>query len=398
MKQFEITYFGGPTADHIVKPEVIADIAASGITLIPLNYDIETNKKALKLLNLYGMKAIVSDERINEVFKNDDFSSAYSMAEAVEKEYSGFGNILGWDITDEPEAYKFPILSAIVKAFQKYSPNKESYINLFPNYATLEDLSTKDYMTYLESFINMVDIDVLSYDHYHFRGREVDEECVSEALNERDRKIRIDAIAPRDQGQGFFENIEDVNLVAKKYDLDPMQIILLIEHGSYRNLTRAEILWEVNMSLAYGMRRISYFTYWTPEYDPFWRCKNAMVDINCEKLPHYYDVQSINKEILDIGRWLFDKNTVEIFHIGTAEAGTKLFTSYNFITSIDGSDGVISFFDDGSVYLVNRSFQSENTFTIHTDSPMTIRKNGIFVPFEETIISLDAGAAVLLKI
>ena len=35
MKQFDITYFHGPFAEYVVREEVIADIAASGMTLMP---------------------------------------------------------------------------------------------------------------------------------------------------------------------------------------------------------------------------------------------------------------------------------------------------------------------------------------------------------------------------
>lgn len=33
MKRFDITYFGGPPAEYIVKEEVIEDMARAGITL-----------------------------------------------------------------------------------------------------------------------------------------------------------------------------------------------------------------------------------------------------------------------------------------------------------------------------------------------------------------------------
>ena len=399
MKQFEITYFYGPFPEFIVKPETIADIAASGMTLVPLHYDAETNKKALPLLAHYGLKALISDSRIGAVYKNNDLAGADAMVKEVVDDYACFDNILGWDVVDEPAADKFPVLAAIVNAFHKYSPDKETYINLFPNYATPEQLGNPDYMSHLEAFVNVVQPDQLSYDHYHFRGRDVDEKCIADHLDERSRLIHIDAIAPRAEGQGFFENIEDIRNVAQKYDLDPMLIVLLVEHGPYRNLTRGEIFWEANMCLAYGMRRISYFTYWTGPYDDFWRTANAMCGSDGTKLPHYYDVQAVNAAIADIGRWLFDKNCAEVFHLGTPEAGSKIFTPYGGITAVDGKDGVISFFDDGSVYLVNRNFQYENTFTIHTDQPVAIRKNGIFVDYDiNQPITLGAGEAVLLKI
>lgn len=94
---------------------------------------------------------------------------------------------------------------------------------------------------------------------------------------------------------GFFENIEDVRSVAAKYDLAAMLIVLLTEHGPYRNLTRAELFWEVNMCLAYGMKRISYFTYWEPGHDDFWRWTNARATPRATRPSHYEDVSVINR-------------------------------------------------------------------------------------------------------
>ena len=41
-----------------------------------------------------------------------------------------------------------------------------------------EFICNPDYMSHLEAFANIVGPDVLSYDHYHFRGCDVDENCI----------------------------------------------------------------------------------------------------------------------------------------------------------------------------------------------------------------------------
>lgn len=76
----------------------------------------------------------------------------------------------------------------------------------------------------------------------------------------------------------------------RKYNTPIMLIVLLVEHGYYRNLTRSEILWEVSHSLVYGVKRMSYFTYWLPAADDFWKYDNAMTDAEGRLQPHYYDV------------------------------------------------------------------------------------------------------------
>ncbi len=396
MQKFDITYFHGPFSAYIDKPEVIADIAASGITLVPLNSDTATNKRALPVLAKYGLRAVVQDSRVSRIYYNDDGAGADACVREVVADYAAFDNIIGWDIVDEPTAAKFPILAAIVGAFRRYSPDRETVINLLPNYATPAQLGNPDYMSHLEAFVNIVRPHFISYDHYHFLGRENRRAATSDTVNERERLIRLSAETTVDRG-GFFENIADVRTVSLKYDIDAMLIVLLTEHGPYRNLTRGELFWEVNMCLAYGMRRISYFTYWEPSHDDFWQWTNAMCDTEGNKMPHYYDVQAINAVIRPVGEYLFSRKSTAVFHIGTPEPGAQKFENYDVITSIDGDCGVIGFFDDGSFYLVNRDYLRERTFKIHASAPLATLQNGVFVGLPDTTITLGAGEGILIK-
>ncbi len=399
MKQFDITYFHGPFADFVVREDVIAEIAASGMTLVPLHYGTETNKQALPILRRFGLRAIVSDPRISQVYWKDDLAAADAAAKEVVADYAEFDNIIGWDIVDEPNAAKFPVLAAIVNAFRRYSPDKETVINLFPNYASPEQLGNPDYVSHLEAFVNIVRPHLLSYDHYHFLGRQNRNEILDLDVDDRERMIRMAAETTENRA-GFFENIEDFRSVALKYDIDQMLIVLLTEHGPYRNLTIGELYWEVNMCLAYGMKRISYFTYWEPSHDDHWQWTNAMCDTEGNKMQHWYDVKEINADIAPAGRRLFNTKSEAVFHIGTPEPGAKKFESYGAITAIDGENGVIGFFEDGSIYLVNRDFIQDNTFTIHTDKPLSVLSDDRFIPVDDCVITVELGAgeAVLLKV
>ncbi|MBQ2713078.1 MAG: hypothetical protein IJF71_06820 [Clostridia bacterium] len=398
MKQFDITYFHGPFPNYIADENVVADIVESGFTLVPLNYTTEVNKKALPVLKKFGLRAIVSDPRITDIYTEDNLIDADATVKEVVNDYKSFDNIIGWDIVDEPHASKFPVLSAIVNAFRRYSPDKETVINLFPNYASPEQLGNPDYISHLEAYVNTVRPNMLSYDHYHFLGRENRNAILNLDVDERERLIRLSAEKMEDRAE-FFENIEVFRSVALKYDIDPMLIVLLTEHGSYRNLTIGELYWEVNMCLAYGMKRISYFTYWEPVADPFWQWTNAMCDTEGNRMQHWYDVKKINKAVMSAGIHLFNTESEAVFHIGAPEKGAKSFEKYGAISSIDGENGVIGFFEDGSIYLVNRDFAHGNTFTLHTDRPLSVFADNRFVPSDgnTVTVALGAGEAVLLK-
>ncbi len=402
MKKFDITYFNGPPHEYFTKPETVADIAAAGITLVPIMGDLKTNREVLTLLRQYGLRAVVSDTRLGPIYGTDNIAAADEAVKQIVADYADFENVIGWDLVDEPHSKKFPILAAIVNAFRRYSPDKETVINLFPNYADpAVQLGNPDYISHLEEFVNVVRPHFISYDHYHFLGRTKRKETLlnSENIDEREMSIRISAAQTEDRG-GFFENIEDVRNVALKYGLDAMLIVLLVEHGLYRNLTYGELLWEVNMCLAYGFKRISYFTYWTPPYDACWEYTNAMCDTEGKKMQHYYDAQKINSIIRPVGEYLFDRTSVGVYHLGESEKGTAQFESFGKIKKIDGDNGVIGCFDDGTMYLVNRDFLKENTFTLHVTSPLTVMRDGYFTDLtseNSVLITLAPGEGVLLK-
>ena len=402
MNRFDITYFYGPDEKHIAHAETLGDILASGMTLLPLCADTATNKKALRLLAELdgGAHANVHDPRFGELYSQENSASADGVVKAVVEDYREFGNLAGWELTDEPSASKFSILGEIVAALRKYSPEKETVINLFPNYATPEQLGTPDYESYLDEFIRVVKPDFLSYDHYHFLGRDtkpLDAGCA----DERERLIREAAQKTADRA-GFFANAEAVRAAALRHGLPAMMIALLTEHGPYRNLTRAELLWEANMCLCYGFKRLSYFTYWEPEYDEFWRWTNAMCDTHGRKTPHYYDVRAIAARLRPIGERLYTLRSEGVYHLGAVEPGCRRLESDCGLPTIDGENGVAGLFSDGSFYLVNRSHADTNRFDIHSKTLSRFdaeQRRFVPLPSDNGVVSvrLEAGEGALLR-
>lgn len=396
MKRFDITFFFGPDPKHVVMDEVIADMAASGITLAQLNHDTDVNRAALPVMAKYGIRADVGDPRITKLYREDNAADADEVVRQVVADYAAFDNVEGFDICDEPHSDNFATLAAIVAAFKKYAPDKETVINLYPNYASPEQLHDVDYISHLRHFAEVVKPHFISYDHYHFLGRDQQQVAqIDDTVDERERMIRESVQACTDRG-GFFRNMEDVRAVGLENDLEQMLIVLLIEHGPYRNLTRAEILWEVNVCLAYGYHRLSYFTYWNPGEDPYWRWENAMCNRDGSKCQHWYDVQSINAEVRPIGEYLFETKSAAVFHTGDPEPDTTPFAGYGKLKAVSGGNAVIGCFEGGSFYIVNRDYQNSVTLTLEADGDLTAFADGAFAPCGNEI-TLPAGGGILLK-
>jgi len=345
MEKFEITYYYGPQGQDLCNEEYIKKIAECGFTSIPVEgYDPTINKTALGYLRKYGMTcAGLKDNRLIHAQTLTSQTEVDALVSETVNDYKDYFDVIKeWWIRDEPSASDFPALARVIDALHRIDPERGTMINLFPTYASDAQLGTNGYQEHLDKYIETVKPDYISYDHYHFQKNTT-------------RK-------------GFFENIEIIRDTAIKNELDPMLIILLTEHMSYADLTKYQIEWEVNMCLTYGMKRISYFTYWLGAELIAEGWSNACMDTTGKIYPHYYDVQEINKWLLPLGNELFDKNSTAVFHTrtkggGSLEKGCEAYKSYGDLGEIaTDASVVIGFFDDGSFMITNRMYtDTENS-------------------------------------
>ena len=356
----DITYFYGPPDDCIVREEVIRAIAEAGFTLIPLEAaNPEVNKAALRLCGRYGLKALVRDGRIERFLRRPEERPEAAVA-AMVADYAAFDNVQGWYITDEPHTGDFPRLAEIASAFRRAAPGREVYINLFPDYADPGMLRAVDYASYLRLFVETVRPEILSYDYYPFLGRDrsVSADKLFLVETERERGIRQAAARMEDRTE-FFRNLGAIREAGLEAGIPTMLILQLTEHGYYRNPTKEELLWQVTHALAYGVSRISYFTYWLPDSDDgFWLWDNAMVERDGSPNPHYHQVREINRRLRSLGKALEGRTSEAVFHADPAEPYGLPLRSHGALRSLSGGAAVVGFFDDGSFLVTNKDFRA----------------------------------------
>ena len=394
MKEFGITYYWGPHGEQAIDESFWQAIAECGFTTVPLeNNSIENNKIALGYMKKYGLRcSSVWDVRIWQIFVSATAPTDEQIDATVREvvaDYADFDIIDGWWLSDEPSTEKFPILGKLVAAFRKYAPDTECMINLFPNYAkTSTQLVAASYESYLKRFCDEVNPGFLSYDHYHFM------------LNDSARR-------------GFYQNFEQIRNAALENNLDYMSIILLTKHNSYADLTRGQILLEVNTALAYGCKRVSYFTFILDPDLLADKWDNACMSWTGEKYPHYYEVQKINAEILPLGRELYGKKSTAVFQIvrGNPETGCTAYTGYGDLGEVEGVSFVAGFFDDGSFMIANRKY-ADGEYGLNTLTFIDV-KDGLeffdvtdssWKPFEERdaegryVWNCGAGEGMLFRV
>ncbi len=413
MDKYPITYWCGVPTKFLLGPDGKVDrsrfeeMKEAGFTLIDAMREIDQNKQILKIAEELGLEVQVFDWRIADAIYHED--KRRELLTKVVEDYKDFPALHSYHLFDEPSKNMFDNLADVRKILGELDPEHESYINLLPNYASLEQLGHPSYEDHLEDFIKTVNPELISYDHYNLLKSGVMQ--VPEIEDERERLI-VEAACSKDERAGFYDNLEIVREISMKHGLPYMLIVLVVEHGPYRNPTEAELRWEVFQSLAYGSSRMCYFTYWTPgvdgsDNDAIWHWENGMISKDGERTPHYYMIKEINRELCAMGTQLIDKKSLGVFHTATApEHKTKLFEGFGAVEKIEGDDITVGFFEDDFAVLSNKSYDCEATVKLTCKAGSTLsvfdaaEEEWIVLEAENNVytISLEAGDGMLVKI
>lgn len=415
MDKFMITNWCGVphkfvrNADGTLAVDRFREVAESGINLVvAYDYGYKTNCEMLAACHEIGLRVTLCDDRIDRAVHDSEHRR--ELLSAVVRDYSGYPALLGYHIVDEPNSGAFPALAEIREILSELDPVHESYFNLFPNYATKEMLGNPTYYDHLYEFVTKVKPEILSYDHYHFcKGKPMEQ-----VKFEDERQNQIFAAAfQKVERAGFFDNIEDAKAVSEQTGVPFMVIILVTEHGPYRNLTEAEIRWEVYQSLCYGAKRISYFTYWTPgvdrdEGDDFWHWKNGMIAQDGTRNPHYHMVARINRELQAVGDILLPHKVQEVLHIGSEPDKKVRYWqgSHGAVTTLEATRVTAGFFDGGYVLIAGKDYEAAQTVRLAVEDGRTVSRynkaTGIWQKAELTdgtlTLDLAAGDGELFRI
>ena len=118
----------------------------------------------------------------------------------------------------------------------------------------------------------------------------------------------------------MFYNLNMFREIGLKYDVPTAFYIQSIgEGGNFRRTDGGEIRYHTSAGLAYGLKSMTYFTWWTTGFcDPK---DYAIISPYGEKTDIYDDVASINGQILKVGPVLARLDALEVHHTGGTETG-----------------------------------------------------------------------------
>lgn len=288
-EQFPIGYWLGPPpeANSLQTWQTVADCNFT-FTGPRGGYSVEENLEMLDFCQQAGVRALVTDSRIHwQMTANEGWEE--TVAEII-ADYASHPALYGYYLKDEPNHQLFAPLGEMSREFERQDPDHLPYINLFPTYANVRQLGTPTYADHIAKFLETVQPRVLSYDHY--------------AL------LRAGGMRP-----DYYENLAIIRDLGLQHNTPQWQIILSLAHLAYRDPTEAEMRWQVYTSLAYGMKGIMYFTYWTPP-SLAQEGRYGIVDGEGRPARLYPIVQQLNSEIRALGATLLGLTSTEVYHTG----------------------------------------------------------------------------------
>ena len=282
--------------------------------------------------------------------------------------------IAGYMLRDEPGRADFPELGEWAKKIRSIDDSHFCYLNLFPNYATEQQLGTKTYQEHVNLFMKEVKLQLLSFDHYP---------VVGDSLR-----------------YNWYENLEIISEAAEISNMPFWAFALSVAHGPYPIPTLAEMRLQVYSDLAYGAQGIQYFTYWTP-YDTTWNFNNAPISPEGKRTVVYDRIKQLNSEIKNLSAIFLGAKVLSVSHTGNSiPRGTKPLDQLPpEIKSLktEGSGAIVSCLKNGTksyLAVVNRNFRDPMDLYIECDSKVKrVLKDGSTIPANlyQNNTEIDAG-------
>ncbi|HJQ30107.1 MAG TPA: hypothetical protein VJ827_12260 [Rubrobacter sp.] len=258
--------------------------------------------------------------------------------------YSTYPAFAGINIYDEPEASMFELVNA---AEDELSPSEElPYINVWPSYASAGALGARDYKAYLERYFARINPPLLCFDHYPLLKKGITSDYFYNWAVIRNFALRF--------GVPSWGYIQSVGFNGSEVGL-----------ANRRKPNRQEILWQVNVSLAYGAKGIQYFTYWTPEAQPgpSIRFGQALISDTGQQTELYDYAREVNGYLKVVGKVILPLVSESVVHARERRLpmGARRFRGDRHVREVSGSPVILGqFSEEGTAYryllVVNRSF------------------------------------------
>jgi hypothetical protein len=274
-------------------PETLTDIADCGFNLAGFVTPAE-----LDAVGVAGLKAIVFEDARGTSIHVVGNMSNLTMAEVQQRVDAMVGRVsenealFAYYLRDEPGADLYPVLGKFTDAFRRADPDHPAYINLFPNYASTEQMDVPTYQQYVDSYVTTVKPAFISYDHYAMASDNTVANC-------------------------YWTNIETIRTAARKNNLPFWNIVCAIKRSEWATPSPATLRFQLYTTLAYGAKGISWYTYYNWPAGLGIDFTLAPIDEDGNKTQTWYMLRDVNMQMHRIGRIYMTLNNVNVFHYPT---------------------------------------------------------------------------------
>lgn len=293
----------------------------------------------LKYANKYGLGVITSDNPINDKMNEEQAVQAIKKLVASAK---GNPALIGVNLRDEPLPSDFPWLNFMVKAVRKADSNLLPYINLYPSTMQFPFFGCTSYGDYVDQFVKGCNPKFLSYDNYSMveNGGFLDDQ--------------------------FYANLEDMRKKSLEYNLPFWNIVLGNCHFTYLQPSQATINVQAFSSLAYGVRGLSYFTYYAPISGNY---RLAAIDQFGNRTDTWKYIRSVNLQIHKLAPTYLKLKSVNVFHTnGKLPRLCSGIETSKFMKKVEGANLLVGEFSspDNNPYIivVNKSITNSTWFSV----------------------------------
>jgi hypothetical protein len=281
------TYWAGPSLTDAVAQQMVE----GGFNLVWCG-----SEKELDVAQRHGLRGQLTDGLLTPASLDDPQRRA--QLDALIARVGKHRALYAYFITDEPNASQFAALGKLVAYLRERDPLHLAYINLFPTYATNEQLGTQGdvvtaYREHLRRYVEQVRPALISYDHYQF-------------------KLHGD-------GDQYFLNLALIRRAAQEAGVPFLNIVQACTWApdAMRVPNPDELRYLVYSTLAYGAQGMSYYVYAHPNHI------GSLVSLDGTPGPLYHAVKSYNREFVALARELQPLRSLGVYHTSLREPGCE---------------------------------------------------------------------------
>lgn len=255
-----------------------------------------SSEKELDVVQRHGLRAQLTDALLSPSSLDDP--AQREKLDALIGRVRSHPALYAYFITDEPNATNFASLGKLVAHLRERDPARLAYINLFPTYATQEQLGNSGdtvtaYKAHLDLYLSTVKPALISYDHYQFTTN-------------------------GDTGQ-YFLNLSLIRQAALDAKVPFLNIVQACTWTpSMRVPTGDEMRYLVYTTLAYGAQGISYYVYCHPGHT------GGIAHADGSPTPLYGALKILNRDFAAIASQLQGLQSIGVYHqLETKLPGTQ---------------------------------------------------------------------------